>query len=147
MKTIKLRSAWWCLFDGLPSYTKLQLQYPFGFLCSFFFSDLPQWWYCNIPSVKKKKKVSDFVDHVCPHLTPLPIILIHSISPTSLLSFGRFSLFFLSFSLFSFYWNTHIHTLTRQPPLQNTQSYHHFSGKITGKILRNSKASSSFYLR
>ena len=98
---------------------------------------------------KKKKKVSqNFVDHKCPHLTPLPIILIHSISPTSLLSFGRLSPFFLSFIFslfFSFCWNTH--TLTRQPPLQNTLSHHHFSGKITGKILRNSKASSSFYLR
>ena len=34
------------------------------------------------------------------------------ISPTSLLSFGRLSLFFLSFSLFSFYWNTHTHSPT-----------------------------------
>ena len=72
---------------------------------------------CNIPSVfKKKKNVSQhFVDHVCPHLTPLPIILIHLISPTSLLSFGRLSLFFLSFSLFSFYWNTHTHPPASTP--------------------------------
>ena len=30
--------------------------------------------------LKKKKKVSTFVDHVCSHLTPLPTILHHSFS-------------------------------------------------------------------
>ena len=42
--------------------------------------------------------------------------------------------------------NTHTltSTFTRRPPLQTTPSHHHFSSKITGKILKNPKASSSF---
>ena len=62
---------------------------------------------CNIPSVKKKKKkerIRLFLVPTCPPPNPTPH---HSISPTSLLSFGRLSLFFLSFSL---YLNTHTHT-------------------------------------
>ena len=41
----------------------------------------------------------------------------HTFSPTSLLSFGRLSLLFLSFCFFSLYWNTHTlsSTFTCQP--------------------------------
>ena len=100
--------------------------------------------FCNVPSVKKKKKKKEMIRLFwfprAPHLTPLP---------TSLLSFGWLSLFFLSFSFFALYLHTHTltSTLTRQPPLQTTPSHHHFFGKITRKILRNPKTSSSFYLR
>ena len=104
MKTIKLRSAWWCLFDGLPSYTKLQLEYPFGFLCSFFFSDLPQWWYCNIPSVKKKKKSKWF----CGPRVPPPNPTTHH---SHLLNFTHISsLFWPAPSLLSFILLKHTHS-------------------------------------
>ena len=53
---------------------------------------------------KKKERIRLFLVATCPPPNPTPH---HSISPTSLLSFGRLSLFFLSFSL---YLNTHTHT-------------------------------------
>ena len=98
---------------------------------------------------KIKKRVSQ---NFCgPHVPPPNPTTHHShpLNFTHLSSLLAASLpsFFLSFSLFSFLFaETHTHT-HRQPPLQNTLSHHHFSGKITGKILRNSKASSLFYLR
>ena len=100
-----------------------------------------------IRPISLKNKINNFLkkgeDHIIlsSHVPPRNPTPHHSFSPTSLLSFGRLSLFFLSFSFFSLYLNTHTltSTLTRRPPLQSTPSHHHFSSKITGKILRNPK--------
>ena len=94
--------------------------------------------YKNKKIFKKKGEDQIVLSSHVPPPNPTPY---HSFSSTSLLSFGRLSLFFLSFSFFSLYLNTHTltSTLTRRPPLQTTPSHHHFSGKITGKILRNPK--------
>ena len=73
--------------------------------------------FCNIPSVKKKKKKKEMIRLFwfprAPHLTPLP---------TSFLSFGWLSLFFLSFSFFALYLHTHFHTHPPTSTLNHTIS-------------------------
>ena len=82
---------------------------------------------CNIPPIKKRKKKCKvsifFVDHICTPPYPTPH---HSFSPTSLLSFGRLSLFFLSFIFFLFFLlkHTHTHSLPHSPAGLHSKPHH-----------------------
>ena len=73
--------------------------------------------FCNVPSVKKKKKGKDQIVLVpmCSPPNPTPH---HSFSPTSLLSFGRLSLFILCSLL------THTHSLPHSPASLHSKPHH-----------------------
>ena len=79
--------------------------------------------FCNVPSVKKKKKKGNDQIILVPTCSPPNPTPHHSFSPTSLLSFGWLSLFFISFSFFSLYLNTHTHTHFHTYPSASTPKH------------------------
>ena len=106
---------------------------------------------CNIPHQFKKKKKGErirlFLVPTCSPPNPTPY---YTFSPTSLLSFGRLSLFFLSFSFFALYLHTHTHSLPHSPAGLHSKPHHLtiiFPARSSEKYLGTPKHLHHFFLR
>ena len=101
-------------------------------------------------SLKKKKKgerIRLFLVPTCSPPNPTPH---YTFSPTSLLSFGRLSLFFLSFSFFALYLHTHTHSLPHSPAGLHSKPHHLtiiFPARSSEKYLGTPKHLHHFFLR